>query len=127
PPPPRAPPDSRPNRPPRHPTGGRSPRHNSKHSRSPRNRPNLPLHNKTLAFPSTHDIPITIACYNHIICGRYTLRRASLVYAALGATPYLPSFEEFDEKRVVPRFNIAPSQTAPIVRINNEGHRVVSN
>jgi len=27
-----------------------------------------------------------------------------------------PSFEEFDEKRIVPRFNVAPSQFAPIVR-----------
>jgi putative SOS response-associated peptidase YedK len=60
------------------------------------------------------------------MCGRYTLRRASLVYAAMGATPYLPSFEEFDEKRVVPRFNVAPSQTVPIVRISGEGKRVVS-
>jgi putative SOS response-associated peptidase YedK len=42
------------------------------------------------------------------MCGRYTLRRAALAYAA------------FDEKRIVPRFNIAPSQQIAIVRLKDQ-------
>ncbi len=57
--------------------------------------------------------------------GRYTLRRLDLVRAALDATPYLPAFEEFDQRRIVPRFNIAPSQHVAIVRISGEGKRVL--
>jgi putative SOS response-associated peptidase YedK len=59
------------------------------------------------------------------MCGRYTLRRISVVYSAFGATPYQATFEEFDEKRLVPRFNIAPSQSVPVVRLTSEGERVV--
>ncbi len=34
----------------------------------------------------------------------------------------LPSLEEFSEIRIVPRFNIAPSQHVPVIRINAAGH-----
>jgi putative SOS response-associated peptidase YedK len=34
-----------------------------------------------------------------------------------------PTFPEFDER---PRFNIAPTQTVPIVRIDSKGNRVIS-
>ncbi len=37
-----------------------------------------------------------------------------------------PSFEEFDEKRIVPRFNVAPSQQIPVMRLDKEGHRTLS-
>jgi len=53
------------------------------------------------------------------MCGRYTLRRYDLIRAAFDATP---TFEEFDER---PRFNIAPSQPVPIVRIKG-GRRIIT-
>jgi putative SOS response-associated peptidase YedK len=56
------------------------------------------------------------------MCGRYTIVRPDRIKAALEATPI---FEEFDEKRVVPRFNIAPSQQIPLVRIDHKGNRVI--
>ena len=56
------------------------------------------------------------------MCGRYTLRRLDLVRAAFDAL-ILPGFEEFTDR---PRFNIAPSQPAPIVRINSQGKRVMN-
>jgi putative SOS response-associated peptidase YedK len=36
-----------------------------------------------------------------------------------------PSFETFDEKRIVPRYNIAPSQPIPVARLNKSGERVI--
>jgi putative SOS response-associated peptidase YedK len=54
------------------------------------------------------------------MCGRYTLRRAELIRAAFDAA----GFEEFTDLRIVPRFNIAPSQTVPIVHLH-DGRRVI--
>ena len=53
------------------------------------------------------------------MCGRYSLRRVNLVLSDLNAVPELPC-EEFTE---LPRFNVAPSQLVPIVRLNGEGQR----
>jgi putative SOS response-associated peptidase YedK len=53
------------------------------------------------------------------MCGRYTCRRYDLVKATFDAQP---TFPEFDER---PRFNIAPTQTVPIVRIDSKGNRVI--
>jgi putative SOS response-associated peptidase YedK len=53
------------------------------------------------------------------MCGRYSLRRVNLVLSELNAVPELP-FEEFTER---PRFNVAPSQQVPIVRLNEQGQR----
>lgn len=50
------------------------------------------------------------------MCGRYTIRRIDLFIRAGAMEPSL--FETFDEKRIVPRFNVAPSQQAPIIRLN---------
>ena len=49
------------------------------------------------------------------MCGRYTLRRISLVSAAMQAAPLLP-FDEYTDR---PRFNVAPSQGVPIVRMEH--------
>jgi putative SOS response-associated peptidase YedK len=55
------------------------------------------------------------------MCGRYTLRRIDLIRAAADATATLP-FDEFSER---PRYNIAPGQDVPVVRME-EGRRVLS-
>ena len=56
------------------------------------------------------------------MCGRYTLRRVSLVFTDFDAAP-VPRFEEFTER---PLFNIAPSQHVPVVRLDAKGERTVS-
>lgn len=53
------------------------------------------------------------------MCGRYTARRAAFYSAAFRATPL---FEEFTER---PRYNVAPSQQVPIVRLDHSGRRVL--
>lgn len=55
------------------------------------------------------------------MCGRYTLRRIHLASAGLNAV-LEPGFEEFTER---PRFNIAPSQDVPVIRLNKEGRRAL--
>jgi putative SOS response-associated peptidase YedK len=50
------------------------------------------------------------------MCGRYTLREYNLLALGLGTQG-----EEFSE---TPRFNIAPSQMVPIVRLDGSGQRV---
>ena len=55
------------------------------------------------------------------MCGRYTLRRIDLIRGGFDAS-LLPSFEEFTER---PRFNIAPSQAIPVVRLDSSGKRVL--
>ena len=55
------------------------------------------------------------------MCGRYTLRRIDLASSGLDAAPE-PAFEEFTER---PRFNIAPSQEIPVVRVNRDGGRAI--
>ncbi len=35
-------------------------------------------------------------------------------------------FEEFDEKAIVPRFNVAPSQSVPVIRLDKDGARVAN-
>jgi len=47
------------------------------------------------------------------MCGRYTLTLAGLV----------PDFFEISETRINPRFNIAPTQEAPVVRLSESGER----
>lgn len=55
------------------------------------------------------------------MCGRYTLRRLDIIEIAMGLqTP--PLFEEFTDR---PRFNIAPSQQIPVVRLDKEHHRTL--
>lgn len=51
------------------------------------------------------------------MCGRYTLKKDREVYAQ-----YLLNlgFEEFHD---VPRYNIAPTQSAPVIRANTQGGR----
>ena len=53
------------------------------------------------------------------MCGRYTLRRIDLARKAFDAAD-APWFEEFTDR---PRFNIAPSQRIPLVRLNSKGER----
>ncbi|HEX8342100.1 MAG TPA: SOS response-associated peptidase [Tepidisphaeraceae bacterium] len=50
------------------------------------------------------------------MCGRYTIRRPGLIKKLV----YQSSFEEFSQIRIEPRFNIAPSQSVPVVRLNKE-------
>lgn len=55
------------------------------------------------------------------MCGRYSLRRSQLaraVFEALSTT----LFDEFTER---PRFNIAPSQDVPLVRLNSNEERIL--
>ena len=55
------------------------------------------------------------------MCGRYVLRSIDLALSAFNAS-LDPGFEEFTER---PRFNIAPSQDIAVVRINQNGDRVL--
>jgi putative SOS response-associated peptidase YedK len=55
------------------------------------------------------------------MCGRYALRRINLVRAVMEAMPALP-FDEFTER---PRFNVAPTQTMPIAKLDADGNRVL--
>ena len=57
------------------------------------------------------------------MCGRYTIRRPDLIRAGLRHQPTF-GFEEFDEY-LTPRFNIAPSQLAPIVRATDKGYQLL--
>lgn len=56
------------------------------------------------------------------MCGRYVLRRIDLIRSGFNAD-LLPDFEEFTER---PRFNLAPSQQIPVVRLDKDGNRVVA-
>lgn len=59
------------------------------------------------------------------MCGRYTLRRIDMIRRALSAIT-MPMFVEFGERvRFPPRFNIAPTQSVPIVRVS-EGNADLS-
>lgn len=49
------------------------------------------------------------------MCGRYSL----------GKTEGMADFFEISDVRLPPRFNIAPSQLAPIIRINDAGDRTL--
>jgi putative SOS response-associated peptidase YedK len=51
------------------------------------------------------------------MCGRYTLRRVDIASLGLDIAAQ-PGFDEFTER---PRFNIAPSQDVPVIRLNKEG------
>jgi putative SOS response-associated peptidase YedK len=53
------------------------------------------------------------------MCGRYVLRRLDAFRR--NVTFVQPEFEEFSEIRILPRFNIAPSQFAPVIHLNDEG------
>ena len=56
------------------------------------------------------------------MCGRYTLRRMDLIEIAMGLQAP-PAFEEFSDRA---RFNIAPSQLIPIVRLDSQANRKLS-
>lgn len=52
------------------------------------------------------------------MCGRYTIRRIDTLLRFGAIDP--AEFDTFDERAIVPRFNIAPSQDVPIVRMNSD-------
>jgi putative SOS response-associated peptidase YedK len=54
------------------------------------------------------------------MCGRYTLRTIDLHRLGQDVLPFLPTYDEFDEKRIVPRLNIAPSQQVPLIFVKDE-------
>lgn len=56
------------------------------------------------------------------MCGRYTIRRIEALRQAVDAI-LSPAFEEFSEHG--PRYNVAPSQNVPLVRLNKNGERVL--
>jgi len=58
------------------------------------------------------------------MCGRYTLRELDLIRAGLGFE-LLPRFEEFSETHRNGLYNIAPSQLAPVVRVDENGKPVI--
>ena len=55
------------------------------------------------------------------MCGRYSLRRSQWARAVFGALS-TTLFDEFTER---PRFNIAPSQDVPLVRLNSNEERIL--
>lgn len=55
------------------------------------------------------------------MCGRYSLRRSQLARAVFDALS-TPLFDEFTER---PRFNIAPSQDVPLIRLNAHEERII--
>jgi putative SOS response-associated peptidase YedK len=55
-----------------------------------------------------------------LMCGRYVLRRIDAVRRAVDFMA--PTFEEFTEH---PRFNIAPSQIVPVVRLSDRGRELL--
>jgi putative SOS response-associated peptidase YedK len=54
------------------------------------------------------------------MCGRYTIRTV----AARMAAAFQAGFDEFSELRIVPRFNVAPSQRVPVVHLR-DGKRLI--
>ena len=54
------------------------------------------------------------------MCGRYRLSRIDRLLAAYQEI-FGGKFEEFSEIHITPRFNIAPSQNAPIIRTAKDG------
>jgi putative SOS response-associated peptidase YedK len=58
------------------------------------------------------------------MCGRYTIRRPELIRAGFRHQPTF-GFEEFSEIRIAPRFNVAPSQLAPIVCKIDKGYQLL--
>jgi len=50
------------------------------------------------------------------MCGRYTLNRSP--------TELKEHFDAANQPELKPRFNIAPSQTVPVVRLDEKGNRV---
>lgn len=75
------------------------------------NEPPLPAQLSACAAPP-------VGGYNPGMCGRYTIRRLDGIRAYLDNLT--PMFEEFSELR--PRFNVAPSQRVPIIRMSHDGH-----
>ncbi len=59
------------------------------------------------------------------MCGRYTLRRVDRIQTAFQIR-VSEAFKEFSQLKITPRFNIAPSQHVPIIRINAPGERTLS-
>jgi len=53
------------------------------------------------------------------MCGRFVARKLRL--EDYDAAPF---FEEFSEKGILPRFNIAPSQAIPVIRLDKDDRRV---
>ena len=53
------------------------------------------------------------------MCGRYRLARPDRIAEMRAA---LKDFEEFTQLKLLPRFNTAPSQYLPIIRMNTAGH-----
>lgn len=53
------------------------------------------------------------------MCGRYVARKLRL--ADYDAAPH---FDEFSEKGIIQRFNIAPSQAVPVIRLDKNHRRV---
>jgi putative SOS response-associated peptidase YedK len=60
------------------------------------------------------------------MCGRYRLSRFDLRALGLLYRGGIDKFEEFSETRIVPRFNIAPSQIVPIVTAGKSGNEVIA-
>jgi putative SOS response-associated peptidase YedK len=54
------------------------------------------------------------------MCGRYTIRELELLRAGLGIARQT-NLDDFVERRILPTFNAAPSQTLPIIRTSHDG------
>ena len=55
------------------------------------------------------------------MCGRYTIRKPGLIAKLV----YQEEFEEFSELKLVPRWNVAPSQDVPVIRTARSGKCVI--
>ncbi len=58
------------------------------------------------------------------MCGRYTVRRFNRMRDTFDSAVQ-PWFDEFSDLRLEPRFNIAPTQQVPIIRLNGKGQRAI--
>jgi putative SOS response-associated peptidase YedK len=54
------------------------------------------------------------------MCGRYTIRELELLRAGLGIVRG-NNFDDFVERRILPTFNAAPSQSLPMIRSSHDG------
>lgn len=60
------------------------------------------------------------------MCGRYRLSRFDLKELGQLFTGQFDKFEEFSQTRIVPRFNIGPTQIVPIVKASKEGNQIIA-
>jgi putative SOS response-associated peptidase YedK len=59
------------------------------------------------------------------MCGRFTLRRIDLALEEMRKLGIIPGSVKYEEFWKGPRYNVAPSQAMPVVRVNSAGQIVI--